>query len=76
MARLRLVALLADLAHRPGVQVLMATHSPVLASVPGASLYELSDSGMHRARLEELAMVDHYRRYLDSPERYLRHLVR
>ena len=54
----------------------MATHSPVLASVPGASLYELSDSGMHRARWGELAMVDHYRRYLDSPERYLRHLVR
>lgn len=74
-AQLRLVALLLDLADRRGAQVLMATHSPILASVPGAALYELSDAGMHRTRWEDLAMVDHYRRYLDAPERYLRHLL-
>ena len=53
----------------------MATHSPILASVPGAEVYELSDAGMYRARWEDLTMVDHYRRYLDAPERYLRHLM-
>ncbi|UVE94703.1 AAA family ATPase [Dietzia sp. B32] len=74
-AQLRLVALLLELADRRGAQVLMATHSPILASVPGAALYELSDAGMHRTRWEDLAMVDHYRRYLDAPERYLRHLL-
>ena len=74
-AQLRLVALLLELADRRGAQVLMATHSPILASVPGAAVYELSDEGMHRARWEDLAMVDHYRRYLDAPERYLRHLL-
>ncbi|MCT1639723.1 MULTISPECIES: AAA family ATPase [Dietzia] len=74
-AQLRLVALLLELADRHGAQVLMATHSPILASVPGAAVYELSDEGMHRARWEDLAMVDHYRRYLDAPERYLRHLL-
>jgi len=68
-------ALLLELADRHGAQVLMATHSPILASVPGAAVYELSDEGMHRARWEDLAMVDHYRRYLDAPERYLRHLL-
>ncbi|WP_314037919.1 AAA family ATPase [Dietzia sp. CH92] len=74
-AQLRLVALLLELADRRGAQVLMATHSPILASVPGAALYELSDEGMHCARWEDLTMVDHYRRYLDAPERYLRHLM-
>lgn len=74
-AQLRLVALLLELADRRGAQVLMATHSPILASVPGAALYELSDDGMHRARWEDLTMVDHYRRYLDAPDRYLRHLL-
>ncbi len=74
-AQLRLVALLLELADRRGAQVLMATHSPILASVPGAAVYELSDAGMHRTRWEDLAMVDHHRRYLDAPERYLRHLL-
>lgn len=74
-AQLRLVALLLELADRRGSQVLMATHSPILASVPGAEVYELSDAGMYRARWEDLTMVDHYRRYLDAPERYLRHLM-
>lgn len=74
-AQLRLVATLVELAERRGAQVLLATHSPVLASVPGAALHELSGDGMHPARWEGLAMVEHYRRYLDSPERYLRYLL-
>ena len=74
-AQLRLVALLLDLADRRGAQVLMATHSPILASVPGAALYELSDDGMQRRRWEDLAVVQHHRRYLEAPERYLRHLL-
>ncbi|MGW8591618.1 AAA family ATPase [Dietzia sp. NPDC055877] len=74
-AQLRLVALLLELADRRGAQVLMATYSPILASVPGAAVYELSDSGMHRARWKDLAMVDHHRRYLEAPERYLRYLL-
>ncbi|WP_235027414.1 AAA family ATPase [Dietzia psychralcaliphila] len=74
-AQLRLVALLLELADRRGAQVLMATHSPILASVPGAVVYELSDDGMHRSRWENLAMVDHHRRYLAAPELYLRHLL-
>ena len=74
-AQLRLVALLLDLAQRPGTQVLMATHSPILASVPGADLYELSGSGVARARWEELTMVDQHRRFLEAPERYLRYLM-
>lgn len=74
-AQLRLVALLLELADRRGAQVLMATHSPILASVPGAAVHELSDSGMNRTRWEDLAMVDHHRRYLEAPDRYLRHLL-
>lgn len=74
-AQLRLVALLIELADRPGAQVLMATHSPILASVPGAALHELSAEGMSRARWDDLAMVDQHRRYLEAPERYLRYLM-
>lgn len=74
-AQLRAVAWLSELAARRGAQVLMATHSPVLASVPGATLYELSEDGLERARWDELSMVAHYRRYLDAPDLYLRYLL-
>ena len=74
-AQLRLVALLIELADRRGAQVLMATHSPILASVPGATLLELSDSGIRETRWEHLEMVDGYRRFLEAPQRYLRYLM-
>jgi predicted ATPase len=74
-AQLRLVALLLELADRRGAQVLMATHSPILASVPGAAVYELTGDGMQRTRWQDLSMVEHHRRYLEAPERYLRHLL-
>ncbi|MCE1179735.1 MAG: AAA family ATPase [Micrococcales bacterium] len=74
-AQLRLVGLLHDFAPREAGQVLIATHSPILASLPGASLLELSDSGIARVEWEDLDLVDHYRRFLDGPERYLRHII-
>lgn len=74
-AQLRLVALLIELADRRGAQVLMATHSPILASVPGATLLELSDSGIRETRWEHLEMVDGYRKFLEAPQRYLRYLM-
>lgn len=74
-AQLQLVAEVAVIASRPGAQVLLATHSPVLAAIPGARLIELSEDGMRHVRWEDLSLVDHYRRFLDAPERYLRHLL-
>ena len=55
-------------------QVLLATHSPVLAATPGATLLQLDDDGLHPTTWSDLAVVDHHRRFLDDPERYLRHL--
>lgn len=74
-AQLHLVGELATMAGRAGTQVLLATHSPILASVPGATILELSDSGIEQVAWEDLEVVNHYRRYLDAPERYLRHLL-
>jgi predicted ATPase len=58
-----------------GAQILCATHSPVLASLPGATIYELSGSGIARADWEDLDLVTHWRSYLDAPGRYLRHIL-
>lgn len=56
-----------------GAQVLMATHSPIIAALPGADILELDHDGYHLATWSELEMVDHYRRFLSNPETYLRY---
>ena len=73
--QLHLVAELAEMAARPGTQVLMATHSPILAAVPGATILQLSDSGIEQVEWGDLEVVSNYGRFLDSPDRYLRHVL-
>lgn len=58
-----------------GGQVLCATHSPVLAAMPGATILEVGSWGLRRTTWEELELVQHWRRYLDDPRRYLRHVL-
>lgn len=74
-AQLSLVATLQQLSGQAGTQVLVATHSPILASIPGATILQLDERGIGPVRWDDLAVVDHYRRVLDGPERYLRHLL-
>jgi predicted ATPase len=73
-ACLGLVALLHDLA-REGSQAIVATHSPIVAAVPGASILELGDWGIRPARWEELHLVGAWRRFLTEPASYFRHLL-
>lgn len=58
-----------------GGQILCATHSPVLAATPGASIIEVGPWGMRPTAWEDLVLVRHWQSYLDSPDRYLRHLL-
>ena len=71
---LSLIGSLLDLAESGG-QVLCATHSPVLAALPGATLLEVGEWGMRETTWEELDLVWHWRRFLGTPEAYLRHLT-
>jgi predicted ATPase len=58
-----------------GGQVLCATHSPVLAAMPGATILEAGEWGLRRTSWEELELVQHWKAYLDAPGRYLRHML-
>lgn len=71
---LTLISTLHRIAEERG-QVLCATHSPVLASLPGARIIELGPWGMRQAEWDDLELVSHWRSYLSAPERYLRHLL-
>jgi len=57
-----------------GSQVLLSTHSPVLAAFPGADLYEIGEWGMRASDYDDLDLVRNWRSFLDAPERYLRHI--
>ncbi len=58
-----------------GGQVLCATHSPVLAALPGARILEVGDWGLRETAWEDLELVWHWQRFLQAPEAYLRHLT-
>ena len=58
-----------------GGQVLCATHSPVLASLPGARIVEVGPWGLRDSTWDDLELVARWRTFLDSPDRYLRHLL-
>ena len=73
-AQIALVATLHDLA-TAGAQVICATHSPLLAALPGASILEIGAWGMREAVWEDLELVRHWRLYLEAPMRYLRHVI-
>lgn len=71
---LTLIRVLHDIVNAGG-QVLCATHSPVLAAMPGARILEVGDWGLRESRWEELEIVTHWKSYLDNPMRYLRHTL-
>jgi predicted ATPase len=71
---LTLIATLRRIADAGG-QILCATHSPILAAIPGADIIEVGAWGLRRSRWEDLDLVHHWKSYLDSPQRYLRHLL-
>lgn len=64
-----IVELLAD-----GSQVVLSTHSPILAALPQADILELSESGIQRRSYDDLDLTQDWRRFLEAPERYTRHL--
>jgi predicted ATPase len=73
VASLGLAALLYDLA-AGGSQVVVATHSPVVAAIPAAHLLELGPWGMRPSAWEDLSLVIAWRQFMCDPRSYFRHL--
>jgi predicted ATPase len=72
---LSLVRLL-DLMRGEGSQVIVSTHSPILVTLPGATIFELGPWGMRKVdSFEDLELVKTWRDFLESPERFLHYLL-
>lgn len=71
--QLKLLATMHD-ACADGAQYVIATHSPMLMSFPGAVIYEFDEEGVRRTDFDDIGVVEHWRSFLDDPQRYFRHL--
>lgn len=66
---------LADLTEQ-GSQIVVATHSPILLALPGATIYEINeDVEITRVEYDQALPVRLTRDFLAAPERFLRHLL-
>jgi predicted ATPase len=72
---LSLVARLADL-RTEGAQLVIATHSPLLTALPGATILELGDHGVRKSPWDQLTIVANWRRFLTDPPTYLAPLLK
>ena len=70
---LALASVLLDLVNG-GAQVVVATHSPIVAALPGAQLVEVGDWGLRPASWDELELTRSWRQFLGDPGAFLRHL--
>jgi predicted ATPase len=55
-------------------QVFIATHSPILMTFPGSTLFRIDGDGVARTTLEETSHYHVTRGILENPERYWKHL--
>lgn len=55
------------LAARKGSQFIVATHSPIIAGVPGADIVVIEEDGIRRTDYEDTDMVRAMREFLDDP---------
>jgi predicted ATPase len=60
-----------DLLRSMEAQVVVATHSPLLTALPGATILELGAHGIRRTTWDELEIVAHWRSFLGRPGTYL-----
>ncbi len=55
-------------------QFIIATHSPILMSIPNSTIYEINEDGMKKTDLEETEHYQITKSFLNNPDLYLRHL--
>jgi predicted ATPase len=72
-SQLALLAMLCDMTSQDA-QFIIATHSPILLALPGATIYSFDQTPVSQVPYPELEHVTLTRDFLNQPERFLRHL--
>lgn len=56
-------------------QIILSTHSPILAALPGAEVWELSEDGVRAVDYRDTEHFIVMKRFLNAPERMLEYLL-
>ena len=72
-SQLGFVAMMSDMVGQ-GAQFVIATHSPVLMAVPGATIYSFDGSPLRKVPYGALDGVNLFKDFMAAPERYMRRL--
>lgn len=72
-SQLALLAMLQDMVKDAG-QFIIATHSPILLALPGATIWSFDEKPPRAIAYDEAEHVRVTRDFLNAPERFLRHL--
>lgn len=72
-SQLGLVAMMRDMVEQDS-QFILATHSPILAAIPGAVIYDFNEAPLVRGSYDGLESIQLIRSFLEEPARYLRHI--
>jgi predicted ATPase len=74
MRQLAFLAVMRDLVEDRASQFIIASHSPILMSYPGALIYLLGEHGIQKIDYEETEHFQTTRDFLNNRELYFRHL--
>ncbi|MDE2874649.1 MAG: AAA family ATPase [Gemmatimonadota bacterium] len=74
-SQLGFIAMMREMVEQGG-QFIIATHSPVLMAVPGATIYNFDESPLREVAYDALEGVQLVKAFLQAPQRYMRHLWR
>lgn len=72
--QLSLMSMIMQFAREEASQFVVATHSPLLMAIPGATIYRFDETGIHPAQWDTLDHVTITRDFLLDPEAFLRFL--
>ncbi|WP_454852696.1 AAA family ATPase [Promicromonospora soli] len=67
---LQLLYRLQDVAAEHATQVIYATHSPMVAALPGAQILEMTEHGIAERKWADLESVALWKRFLGRPDRF------
>jgi len=70
---LALLSIMMDML-KAGSQLIVATHSPLLAALPDAELLQFTVNGIDSIAYDDTELVTSWRAFLQAPGAYLRHL--
>lgn len=73
VSQLGLMAMIKDMVARGG-QFVIATHSPILMALPGASIFDLDRRPPDFVQYNDLDSVELYRSFLENPDSYIKRL--